>query len=123
MSDQLALFAGAAGADVPRPPSAKDRIHAAQEARHRAHLDVLRVALRAEFARLQRPLSSDDAWRLMEERKELRLPPGMHPNALGGLFNNDRDEQGRPRWELMGLVVSKRDKANDNLLRSWALIR
>ena len=95
----------------------------ALEVRHRDYLERLRAALRDEFRKVQRPLSADDAHRLIAERADLRFPGDMSTMAIGGLFKNDRDEEGRPRWELMGLVKSTRESAHDNLLRSWACIR
>lgn len=121
--DQVELFAPTVGKLPPRPPSEKDRILDQHEAKHRAYLDRLRAELRHEFALLQRPLTTDDAWRLTEQREGLKMPADMSPMAFGGLFKNDRDEAGEPRWEVMGLVRSTREKARENLLRSWKLIR
>lgn len=112
--------------DPPAPPrhtsARKARALAKHEAKSHAFLELLRTALRVEYARVQRPLTTDDAWRLMEEREELALPADLSPNVLGGVFVGDRDEKGRGRWKVLGYAISEREKANGNLLRSWSLV-
>lgn len=119
MSAQPSLF------DLPAPPPAlpseKDRILEQHQARHRAYLDRLRAALRAEYERVRMPLTADDAHRLIRSSEALKMPADMSPLALGSLFVADKDENGRTRWEQVGLHESTRQNARGNLLRSWKL--
>lgn len=108
-------------APLPAPASDKDRILAQHQARHRAYLDQLRAALRAEHERTGVPMCADDAHRLIALSESLRMPADMSALALGSLFTGDKDANGRARWEQVGLVESTRENARGNLLRSWRL--
>lgn len=109
---ELPLFAG-----TPTKASALAR----HEGTHAGYLARLRAALREEFRRVRVPLTADDAHRLMKLRPELVMPADMNPNALGGLFSQDRDERGRCRWTMSGFTESTRAGANQNVLRMWSL--
>lgn len=119
MSSQASLF------DLPAPPPApqseKARILEQHVARHRAYLDRLRAALRAEYERTSTPLSADDAARLRDADPTLRMPADMSRLALGPLFSGDKDENGRARWEMVGFVESTRDELHSHPIRTWKL--
>ena len=74
-------------------------------------LDRLRSAMYLRFR--GQVVTTDDVWRLIDERPELGAPDGVSHNALGRLFSE------WPAASPRGFERSQRDGANRNLLRQW----
>lgn len=120
MSEQARLSDLPMFADL-APPAPVARVLEDVELVHGRYLRKLRAALRAEAQQHGVPMTADDAHRLMRTRPGLSMPADMNPNALGGLFRGDKDEQGRCRWTMGDFVKSTRDGADGNPIRAWRL--
>lgn len=85
-----------------------------QKSRRLAWYDRIRPEIRA--AHRGEVITTDDVWRLIERRPDLRIPDGMSSNIMGALFSD---------WSLAErtgqFLRSTREGAHGNLLRIWRI--
>lgn len=95
--------------------SPKERALEAFEREEGPWLERIRAAARELYAALGRPISADDLRALMASEPRLHPPADRSMNIMGSVF--------RRGWRKAGRVISKRDNAHENEIRTWEPVR